>query len=73
VGVILRVPENNHERASLLTEDLETGFDQLRADSLALAIGHDRHGGETHTLDFSLRALDLDRSKENMADNPAIR
>jgi hypothetical protein len=45
----------------------------MRADSLALAIGHDRHGGGTHTLDFSLRALDLDRSKENMADNPAIR
>jgi len=67
------VTEYDHEGAGLLTEDLETGFDQARPDSLALALGRDRHGGKTHALDFSFCTLDHDRSEENMADNLAIR
>jgi len=55
-----------------LTQNLKTGFDQLRTDPLALMFRDYGHGPKAHASYLSGLGLDCDGGKKDMAYNLAV-
>src|SRR5206468_10096993 len=70
--VVLRMSDDDDERAAALTEDVQTSPHELRAYALALAIREHSHRAQSHPDDSSPRALDHHRRKEDVTHDGVI-
>ena len=70
--VVLRMADDDNERAAPFMEVVQASSHKLRADALPLAIREHGHRGQSHPEDSWPRALDHHRGEEDVTHNGVI-